>query len=204
MTMTNEAKPENSRDRILKSAFQEMHQHGYQGMRIDQVLKNTGLKKGALYHHFPSKQVLAYAVLEELIQKRITELWIDPLKTLNNPIDGIYRLCLSVADVWSDDFFNKGCPLNNLAQEMSPIDEGFRERIQPFFQHWQSELSSALKKGQEQGFVDKNINTDNSALFIVSSIEGAFGMAKNYQNKTLYLSCIEELKRYLQSLALIS
>lgn len=202
--MTNEEKPEKSRDRILKSAFKEMHQHGYQGMRIDQVLKNTGLKKGALYHHFPSKQVLAYAVLEELIQKRITELWIEPLKNMTNPIEGIYTLCLSVGAVWQDDFFYKGCPLNNLAQEMSPIDEGFRERILQFFQHWALSFSNALKKGQNQGFVDKNINVENSALFILSLIEGAFGMAKTHQNKAVYLSCIEELKRYLQSLVAIN
>jgi len=202
--MMNETKPESSRDRILKSAFKEIHQHGYQGMRIDQVLKNTDLKKGALYHHFSSKQVLAYAVLEELIQKRITELWIDPLKNMTNPIEGIYTLCLSVGDVWQDEFFYKGCPLNNLAQEMSPIDEGFRERILKFFQYWQMSFSEALEKGQEQGFVDKKINTANSALFILSSIEGAFGMAKNHQSKTVYLNCVEELKRYLQSLAPIS
>ena len=202
--MTNKAKPVNSRDRILKSAFQEMHQHGYQGMRIDQVLKNTDLKKGALYHHFSSKQVLAYAVLEELVQKRITELWIDPLKNMTNPIEDIYTLCLSVGDVWQDDFFYKGCPLNNLAQEMSPIDEGFRERILKFFQHWQMSFSEALQKGQEQGLVDKTINADNSALFILSSIEGAFGMAKIHQDKAVYLACIEELKCYLQSLSPIN
>lgn len=198
--MTAERNPENTRLRILVATFQEMHKHGYQGMRIDQVLKNTGLKKGALYHHFPSKQALGYAVLEELIQRRITELWIEPLKNFSDPLVGIHTLFQALDNAWSDDFFTLGCPLNNLSQEMSPIDEGFRERIKQFFQVWQNAISEALRKGQQQGIVEATINTDDCAIFILSAIEGALGMTKNYQDKEVFNSSSRELKRYLDKL----
>ncbi len=198
--MTTERNPKNTRLRILKAAFQEIHRHGYQGMRVDQVLKITGLKKGALYHHFSSKQALGYAVFEELIQMRITELSIAPLKNFTDPLDGIHTLFENLGNVWDDEFFTLGCPLNNLAQEMSPIDEGFRERIEKFFQYWQKSIAEALKNGQKQGIVDASINTDDCALFILSAIEGALGMTKNYQNKEVYYSCSRELKRYLDTL----
>ena len=198
--MTTERNPKNTRLRILKAAFQEIHRHGYQGMRVDQVLKITGLKKGALYHHFSSKQALGYAVFEELIQIRITELSIAPLKNFTDPLDGIHTLFENLGNVWDDEFFTLGCPLNNLAQEMSPIDEGFRERIEKFFQYWQKSIAEALKNGQKQGIVDASINTDDCALFILSAIEGALGMTKNYQNKEVYYSCSSELKRYLDTL----
>ncbi len=202
--MKTQRNPENTRHRIMQAAFQEIHKHGYQGMRIDQVLKVTGLKKGAMYHHFPSKQALGYAVLEERIQKRITELWIEPLKSLNDPLTGIHNLFMELDNVWSDDFFNQGCPLNNLAQEMSPIDEGFRERIESFFNYWKVEMSAALNRGQQQGIVDKSINTDDCALFILAAIEGALGMIKNQQNKAVFYSCGRELERYLLSLKKVS
>ena len=198
--MTTERNPENTRDKILMAAFQEIHKHGYQGMRVDQVLKNTGFKKGALYHHFSSKQILGYAVLEELIQKRIAELWIEPLKNCIDPLEAIHNLFTALDTAWSDNFFYQGCPLNNLAQEMSPIDEGFRERIENFFQYWKETISDSLKKGQQQQFVDGEINTNDSALFIIAAIEGALGMTKNHRDKAVYFSCIRELKRYLNSL----
>ncbi len=198
--MTTERNPENTRMKILNAAFQEMHRHGYQGMRIDQVLNNTQLKKGALYHHFSSKQALGYAVLEERIQKRISELWIEPLKNYSNPLEGIHSLFKKLDTVWSDEFFNLGCPLNNLAQEMSPIDEGFRERVEDFFQYWKSAIEDALKNGQKQGIVDKTINTNDCSLFILVAMEGALGMTKNHQNKEVYYSCARELERYLNSL----
>lgn len=198
--MTTERNPENTRLKILKASFQEMHKHGYQGMRIDQVLKLTGLKKGALYHHFSGKQALGYAVLEELIQSRIAEWWVDSLISFPDPLEGIYSLFTEVGNTWSDDFFILGCPLNNLAQEMSPIDEGFRERIEKFFQYWKEGIAQALRTGQRQGVVSNTINVDDSALFILSAIEGALGMTKNHQNKEVYFSCGRELKRYMDTL----
>ncbi len=198
--MTTERNPENTRLKILKASFEEIHRHGYQGMRIDQVLKSTGLKKGALYHHFPSKQALAYAVFEELIQKRLTELWIDPLKNFTDPLEGIHSLFENLDSAWSEKFFILGCPLNNLSQEMSPIDEEFRRRIEKFFDHWKTAMADALKNGQEQGVVDKSINIYESAIFLLAAIEGALGLTKNHQNKEIYYACGRELKRYLATL----
>ena len=202
--MTTERNPENTRQKIINADFQEMNKHGYQGMRVDQVLKNTGLKKGAMYHHFSSKQTLGYAVLEERIQKRITELWIEPLKNFSDPLEGIHALYKELDNCWSDEFFTQGCPLNNLAQEMSPIDEGFRERISAFFQVWKTAIEEALKKGQNLGIVDQSINVNDSALFILSAIEGALGLTKNHQNKEVYFSCGRELERYLKSLRAVN
>ncbi len=197
--MKTTRKAKDTRLKILNAAFKEIHKHGYQGMRIEQVLKNTNLKKGALYHHFSSKQELAYAVLEELIQKNMYKLWMEPLKNVTDPLGAIHSV-FEARNNWSAEFFTFGCPLNNLAQEMSPIDEGFRKRIEKIFLQWQSAISEALKKGQTQGVVDKEINTDECALFILASMEGTLSMTKNHQNKEVFYSCCRELKRYLDSL----
>jgi AcrR family transcriptional regulator len=198
--MTTKRNPENTRLKILLAAFQEIHRYGFQGMRVDQVLKKTGLKKGALYHHFSSKQVLGYAVLDELIKKRISELFVTPLKDFNNPLEGIYNVINGIGQSATNKSLSLGCPLNNLAQEMSPIDEGFRTRIEKIFQEWQMALAEALEKGQQQGFVNQSINTKDSALFILTSVEGAIGMTKNHQNKEIFICYCSELKRYLNSL----
>lgn len=198
--MTVERNAENTRRKILLAAFEEMHLNGYQGMRVDQVLKKTGLKKGALYHHFPSKQALGYAVLEELIEKRIRELWIDPLNKYEDPLVGLHMMYKRIGKIWTDDFFRLGCPLNNLAQEMSPIDDGFRVRIQQFFLFWRDGFAKALERGQQHGIVAADVDCQQSAMFMISAMEGALGMTKNQRDKTVYDNCGKELKRYLESL----
>lgn len=199
--MNTARNPENTRLRILKAAFAEIYKHGFQGMRIDQVLAETGLKKGALYHHFSGKQALGYAVLEELIEKRITEIWIDPLATYDDPIAGLKTIFDNAGNIWKNGYFNLGCPLNNLAQEMSPIDEGFRERIQNFFRKWQNAIAEALLRGQEKGFVRQDIDIQETAGFIITVIEGAFGFAKITQDKDKYFKCGKQLEMYLDMLA---
>jgi len=199
-TMTAKRNPENTRLKILEAAFQEMHKHGFQGLRIDQVLKKTDLNKGALYHHFASKQVLGYAVLDELIKPRIIELFVSPLNKFDDPLQAIHNIVEGIGHSANSESLTLGCPLNNLAQEMSAIDEGFRKRIEKIFQFWLTAIADALIKGQEQGFVNPSIRVEDSAVFILSSVEGAIGMTKNHQNKDIFFRCSKELKRYLDSL----
>jgi len=199
--MATERNPENTRLRILKAAFKDLHRNGFQGLRIDNVLKETGLKKGALYHHFVSKQALGYAVLEELIQNFIVEQSITPLANFDNPLEGIMSTFTSVGTEWSDEFFHLGCPLFNLSQEMTPIDEGFRTRIKAFFTYWEDEYKKALKSGQDKGFIKKDLNLEEVARFIITSIEGAIGQAKIHQDRKAFFSCGNQLERYLGTLA---
>jgi AcrR family transcriptional regulator len=199
--MNTTRNPELTRLRILQAAFAEIYRHGFQGMRIDAVLAEAGVKKGALYHHFPGKQALGYAVLEELIEKRITEIWITPLRDCENPIEGLKKIFANAGDALKAEYFNLGCPLNNLAQEMSPIDDGFRERIQRFFKTWQDAIAEALVRGQEKGFVRIDIDVQETAGFIITVIEGAFGFAKVTQDKERFFRCGRQLEVYLDRLA---
>jgi len=199
--MTTVRNPENTRMRILVAAFKDMHRNGFQGLRIDNVLKETGLKKGALYHHFKSKQALGYAVLEELIQNRIIEQSITPLANYDNPIEGIMASFNEVGTTWTDEFFSLGCPLYNLAQEMTAIDDGFKKMIKDFFSYWEDEYAKALKLGQDKGFINKGIDLEATAKFIVSSIEGAIGQAKIHQGREAFLNCGKQLERYLSTIA---
>jgi hypothetical protein len=45
----------------------------------------------------------------------------------------------------------QGCPINNLAQEMSPLDKGFQKRIARICDEWRQSIASALENGIERG-----------------------------------------------------
>lgn len=192
---------QDTRSRILNAAFNEMHHHGFQGLRVEAVLKATELQKGALYHHFPSKHALGMAVLVELIQDKIRSLWITPLKNDENPISGILSIYEDVAKTLEDNFFVDGCPLNNLGQEMSALDEEFRQSIETFYKSWQDATAEALKQGQDKGYVIKNVDVNDAAFFIITVIQGCIGHAKIAQSRLAFKACGEQLARYLQTLS---
>ncbi len=190
---------EDNRRKLLEVAAEEILENGFQATSIGDILTKTGLSKGALYHHFPSKLALGYAVFEEVFIPGCVERW-EPSLNDPDPISSISALLRSEITAMTDESIRLGCPVNNLGQEMSPIDEGFRQRISGAINHWRSDLQAALARGQEAGTVNSEINTMQAATFFVASMEGSIGLAKNAQDRELLAVCIEGLINFLEGL----
>ncbi len=193
--------PDQTRNRLIEAAFDEIYENGFQGMRVEEILKRTGLKKGALYHHFASKLDIAYAVLDEHIAELINNTWIKPMSDYEDPIEGITKVVLNLSHGGADyDYISKGCPLNNLAQEMSILDEGFRKRIHSLLQLWITAFDKNLQRGKETGYIDQKVDTATASTFIVVILEGCTSLLKASQDENTLKSCWHGLESYLASL----
>jgi TetR/AcrR family transcriptional regulator, transcriptional repressor for nem operon len=192
--------PDKTRLELLNAAFDEINQHGFQAASLARIIKETNVSKGALYHHFPSKLELGYAVVDELIASNMKENWITPLTDTDNIIDALLSQIDNSINKRNDENICLGCPVNNLAQEMSDIDEGFRERINSIFDLWRTTIDKGLKKGQANGIVKKTISTEASAYFIVAAIEGATSLAKNAKSVDVLRTSLQGLKEHIQTL----
>jgi len=195
-----ERNPDATRQRILEAAFMEIYRNGYQGMRLDEVLGVTGLTKGALYHHFPNKLALGYAVVDEVILPTIEAMWLEPLKNSTDPLLGLMTVIEQLPDVKPPEMIQYGCPVNNLAQEMSPLDEGFRKRLDYIFRIWHDATEQALERARQQGRIREDLNCDETATFILAAVEGCIGIAKNAQSTERLRVCTGGLVDYLRSL----
>ncbi|HEY8782459.1 MAG TPA: TetR/AcrR family transcriptional regulator [Mucilaginibacter sp.] len=60
--------PTDTRSNILLAALQLFLQKGYKDVSYQDLVKKTGLSKGAIYHYFESKEVLMIAVFEFLME----------------------------------------------------------------------------------------------------------------------------------------
>lgn len=190
---------EASRRKILNAAFFEVFSKGFQGVSIDDIVKKTSLTKGAFYHQFPTKLDLGYALVEEVISPMIIDRWIKPLENFENPIDGIlHQLQKNIGEV-EPAHLKLGCPLNNLVQEMSPVDKGFKKRLNSALNLWIDETEKHLKRGQSTGFIKKNINAKDIAHFVVMAHEGFYGMMKGVEDPLLFKSLNRSLKIYFDS-----
>lgn len=52
-----------SRNLILRAAAEVFDERGYDSASTTEILERSGLTRGALYHHFPSKEAIAIALL---------------------------------------------------------------------------------------------------------------------------------------------
>jgi AcrR family transcriptional regulator len=192
--------PDRTRQTLLDAAFKEIHLNGFQAASLNNILANTGLTKGALYYHFPTKLALGYAVLEELIQDAVHDLWIHRLENCGDPIGAIQDTLGSLRETMPLEEVQLGCPLNNLALEMSPMDEGFRQRVNRIYELWIKGLANALSRAQKKGKVAGWVMPQGVAVFIVASLAGCRSIAKNAQSREVLFACAENLSRYLETL----
>jgi TetR/AcrR family transcriptional regulator, regulator of autoinduction and epiphytic fitness len=51
---------------ILSGAMQEFLEHGYAGARIDRIVEAAGVSKATVYRHFPDKETLFGALIQQL------------------------------------------------------------------------------------------------------------------------------------------
>ncbi len=191
--------PDVTRGRLLECAYTEIHQRGFRAASLDSILLKAGVTKGALYHHFDNKAALGYAVVDEVIRPFMQNYWL-PLAEAEDPITTAISCIRKRRDRLKQHLLAYGCPFNNLAQEMSPIDEGFRTRLEGILDEWRHTLAAALERGKALGKVRNDINTPAAAIFIISAFEGLIGMGKASQSITLYEQGLRGLVEYLERL----
>ena len=193
--------PDVTRDALLMAAFEEIYRRGFQAASLDAILAKAGVTKGALYHHFPDKASLGLAVVNEVVKGLLLERWLGLLQQLGgDPLTALQRTLRHRATKPGRHEIELGCPLNNLAQEMSPLDERFRRSINATFEAWREGFARILKRGQADGTVRKDVDAKTVASFIVAAVEGTSGLAKSARSPAMMRSNLELLSTFLDSL----
>ena len=190
--------PERTRERLLQAAFRQVYHFGFQSAGVDAILAATGVTKGALYYHFDSKEALGYAIVEEILPALTRDKWLVPLRQGKDPLDTLIRI-VQATSVRPKDV-RGGCPLLNLAQEMSPLDEHFRKRLERIFNDWQEGIAAALRRGQSQLSVRRDMVPEETAGFLIAMYEGYAVLAKNAQDPKVWNVGIRNIVGWLNSL----
>lgn len=190
--------PERTRERLLQAAFREVYRSGFQSAGLDAILTEAGVTKGALYYHFGSKEALGYAIIEEIIAPDNAGQWLGPLPKGKDPIEALIGMVQGISV--RPEAVRGGCPLINLAQEMSPLHAGFRKRLEAVFHAWQRGVASVLREGQIHGKVRRDVDPAKTAGFLIAMVTGYGSLAKNAQDPKVMKTGIKNTVHWLRSL----
>jgi TetR/AcrR family transcriptional regulator, transcriptional repressor for nem operon len=186
-----------TRAKILMAAFREIHLNGFQAASLNNILAHTGVTKGALYHHFPNKTELGYAVIDEVIAALVHRSFIAPLIGAENPLHALIELIQMAGNSFTMKDISLGCPLSNLAQEMAPIDEGFRTRLNHIYQLWHEAIYDSIMLAREKDLLIDEVDAEQAAVMIVATLEGCLNAAKISQDMNTLFCCGAGLIQYL-------
>jgi TetR/AcrR family transcriptional regulator, transcriptional repressor for nem operon len=193
--------PEKTRTEILKAAFNTVYELGFRDSSVDTIVAKAGVTQGAFFHYFRTKNDLGYALADEILKDMMLDRWIRPLAAYRNPVQGMITRFKKLMEATSDEELALGCPLNNLTQEMSPVDSVFREKLRAVLDLWIDETERYLRKAQAEGYLKPDVKVRRAAEFIVMIEEGSAAMVKNLRDRKVYWSLYESFKHFLESIS---
>ena len=91
--MVPQARSEATRQKILNAAIDLFSEVGYSAAGLGEIIERVGMTKGALYHHFDSKEALATAIIEQgttLIHDAFRNVCESSSPALENMIHGVF------------------------------------------------------------------------------------------------------------------
>lgn len=181
-------KPQNTRERLLDSAFQTFYKQSFQGANIATILTEVGINKGSMYHFFKSKKELGLAVIDERIRRNIITKYQAVLES--------ERPCQKLFETLQDspELLIYGCPLNKMSQEMTYIDEAFKKLLSSVYQDFEKSIADILERAIAIGEIEA-CETQITARLIIAGYEGALMIYHLNQDRGQYHQVIAALEK---------
>ena len=165
----------------MKSAGALLHEKGYNALGISEICDRAGVNKGSFYYFFPSKRKLALDVIDswwhesrELLEEAL--LGEDPpLTRLRRYFDRVLEHHVASCREHGRQI---GCPLGNLALEMSTQDSQIRDRLLQAFEAHIGYLERLLREARSRGDLPPDADPEPLAESLVALIEGKIMLSK--------------------------
>ena len=163
----NQTKQDLRKDQILDAALTVLVQNGYEGSRMDDVVTESQLSKGAIYWYYKSKKamyldlvnfwVIRYsATINHLVEN--DQAAPDQLKSLFNYFIDQYESdpdpFIALTEFWS----------------MAQKDDDFREKLQKVYSQFLEVLEKIVAKGVKDGDF-KKLDIRITAMSIMLNVE---------------------------------
>jgi TetR/AcrR family transcriptional repressor of nem operon len=188
-------KGEETRTRVLDAATAIINRKGFRNTSIQDIINETGVKKGNLYFHFPSKDDLGLSLVREA-RDHYFDYLSRSIKS-SDPVGKISDILNAVLKYHRRSRFVGGCIFGNTALEMSDTDQEYADLIQEIFGRWVEILARYLREAVKAGLLPDGIKPDSMARHIVAALEGSIMMARLYKREEPIVECIGYLKTLL-------
>lgn len=189
-------KAERTKQYIVETAADIFNRKGYDGTSFSDIIKGTGLSKGAIYGHFANKDELALAALEHNL-KLASKIIFSNVKDRKNSYEKLIGFAQSYSHFFEIIKNAGGCPVINAAVDYDEGNSLFRKSIIKFVIMWQNSITKIIDDGVKKGELRSCEELTVFSSIFISLIEGAIMLSK-VMNDRKY---VDDASRYLVSLA---
>jgi TetR/AcrR family transcriptional repressor of nem operon len=172
------------------------NQHGFEGTSLAALMAATGLEKGGIYRHFPSKEAIAMEAFD-YSWRSASNVRLHDLEVIPNGVDKLKQFVANFVE--RSPSVPGGCPMFNTAVDNDNGNLVLRTRARKALRGWLSYLTSTFKLGIEAGEIRRDVDPRRAAILIISSIEGALTISRLEQDREALLAVQSHLQGYLEA-----
>lgn len=180
-----------TRERVLAGATEIFHRQGFSGTTIHDLIRETGVKKGNLYHYFSSKEEMGLEVLTRARDDFFR--FLDKSLQGDTPSARLANHFAAVVRYHESRNLVGGCIFGNTALEMSDRSETYRDVIHSVFEEWRRVIRDVLESAVRSGDVRKDLDPEAMARHIVATVEGGIMVARASRNPADLKECLAVL-----------
>jgi len=193
-----------SREKILAAAKRLVMRKGFAGTSIDDILMETGVSKGAFFHHFRSKADLANQLMRWYAESDMTmfrTFLAEAEAKHDDPLDQLLQFLEDFETYLADpDNPPRGCMYALYTYEDDHFENDVKGFVADTLRTW---TAMYIRKFQE--VIDryppvKSVTAKRLAEMLVSVIEGGLILERAYGNPGMTARQSEQFREYLELL----
>jgi AcrR family transcriptional regulator len=163
-------------DRIVLAASRLFHARGFAATSVAQILAEAGAAVSSFYHHFDAKEDLVVAVLDHHLERLQAEV-IEPVcRVVGDPVERAFAILGAGGTFLQATECRLGCPVGNLAGELSDTHEPVRRKLDAVFGVWRDAIARCLREAEPR--LPREVDAEQLAILFLSAMEGAVMQAR--------------------------
>ncbi|HWW81682.1 MAG TPA: TetR family transcriptional regulator C-terminal domain-containing protein [Steroidobacteraceae bacterium] len=171
------AKPSN-RDKLLTEGLRVVHERGFAGAGVRDIVAAAGVPQGSFTNHFASKEAFGLEIINlyfsssgPMLDSTLRNAALTPLARVRAYVD-------ANMDRLNETGMRNGCLFGNFIAEASEHSEAIRQRIVAILAGIERAIAVCLREAVAARELPRDFECDEIAAFVMSGLQGATLLAK--------------------------
>lgn len=184
-----------TKQKIIDASAELFNRKGFGTTSVNDLLNATGVTKGNLYFHFPSKDDVGFEVLRQEHASFMS--FLDDALRGETPAECLDNFFQQAIGMHRSKGFVGGCLFGNTALEASDASPAYASLTAETFVAWQEKLRVVLEKAQVSNQIRCDSTPQELAEFIVAVLEGGIMQSRLFKDEGPMRRCVKILRKTL-------
>jgi TetR/AcrR family transcriptional repressor of nem operon len=189
-----------TRTKLLDAARDVIRGQGYTATTVDDICAAAGVTKGSFFHHFPSKEQLGIAAIEQFNEAAAAIFGSAPYGSASDPRDRVLGYVDFRASLLSREIAQFTCLLGTIVQEVYLTHPDLRAACDQGMSDHVAGLTRDIEAAKQRYAPGASWSAESVGYFMQTVLQGGFIFAKAKQNPQVAVESLGHLRRYLETL----